>query len=122
MASYRSVLHNGSIPASKTSGHYAVPESTARQRLDPNAVKLLQLYPAADAPGVFNNNKVNRSQPDDNNHFDIGDENVSTRDQLSGRVSYSRRHANFPGDFTARDKLWFRPRRFQRSVSESGHQ
>jgi len=24
----------------------------------------------------------------------------STRDQLFGRVSYSRRHANFPGDFT----------------------
>jgi len=70
-------------------------------RLDPNAVKLLQLYPAADAPGVFNNYKVNRSQPDDNNHFDIRvDENVSTRDQLFGRVSYSRRHANFPGDFT----------------------
>jgi Carboxypeptidase regulatory-like domain/TonB-dependent Receptor Plug Domain len=70
-------------------------------RIDPNALKLLQLYPAANAPGFVNNYFVNRSQPDDNNHFDIRvDENFSSRDQLFGRVSYSRRHADFPGDFT----------------------
>ena len=70
-------------------------------RIDPNAVKLLQLYPAANGPGFTNNYFVNRSQPDDNSHFDIrADQNFSDRDQLFGRVSYSRRHANFPGDFT----------------------
>ena len=70
-------------------------------RIDANAVKLLQLYPAANGPGFVNNYFVNRSQPDDNNHFDIRvDQNFSDRDQLFGRVSYSRRHANFPGDFT----------------------
>ena len=76
-------------------------------RIDPNALALLQLYPAAgitdiSSPKYFVNNYfVNRSQPDDNNHFDVrADENFSERDQLFGRVSYSRRHANFPGDFT----------------------
>jgi Carboxypeptidase regulatory-like domain len=70
-------------------------------RIDPNALLLLQLYPAANAPGFFNNYFANRSQPDDINHFDIrSDVNFSQRDQLFGRVSYGRRHANFPGDFT----------------------
>jgi hypothetical protein len=76
-------------------------------RIDSNALKLLQLYPAASVtdianPNYFVNNYfANRSQPDDNNHFDVrGDVNFSQRDQLFGRVSYSRRHANFPGDFT----------------------
>jgi hypothetical protein len=70
-------------------------------RIDSNALKLLQLYPAANGPGFTNNYFVNRSQPDNNNHFDVRiDENFSQRDQLFGRVSYSRRHANFPGDFT----------------------
>lgn len=70
-------------------------------RIDPNALKLLQLYPAANGPGFTNNYFVNRSKPDDNNHFDVRvDNNLSQHDQMFGRVSYSRRHANFPGDFT----------------------
>ncbi|HKW17977.1 MAG TPA: TonB-dependent receptor [Terriglobales bacterium] len=70
-------------------------------RVDPNALKLLQLYPAANGPGFSNNYFVNRSKPDDNNHFDIRvDNSLSQHDQMFGRVSYSRRHANFPGDFT----------------------
>ena len=70
-------------------------------RMDPNALKLLQLYPAANGPGFLNNYFVNRSQPDDNNHFDVRvDQNFSEHDQLFGRVSYSRRSADFPGDFT----------------------
>src|SRR6266567_3423844 len=70
-------------------------------RIDANALKLLQLFPAANAPGFSNNYFANRSQPDDNNHFDIrSDANFSQRDQLFERVSYTRRHANFPGDFT----------------------
>ena len=70
-------------------------------RLDTNAVNLLQLYPSANGPGFLNNYFVNRSQPDDNNHFDVRvDQNFSSQDQMFGRFSYSRRHANFPGDFT----------------------
>ncbi|PWT81615.1 MAG: hypothetical protein C5B58_09575 [Acidobacteria bacterium] len=70
-------------------------------RIDSNALKLVQLYPAANAPGFTNNYFVNRGQPDDSNHFDVRvDQAFSTRDQLFGRVSYSRRHANFLGDFT----------------------
>jgi len=70
-------------------------------RIDSNALKLLQLFPGANASGFSNNYFANRSQPDDNNHFDVrADANFSQRDQLFGRVSYSRRHANIPGDFT----------------------
>jgi len=69
-------------------------------RLDPNVIKLLNLYPSANQAGVFNNYSANRSQPDDSNHFDIrADQDFSQRDQLFGRVSYTKRHANFPGDF-----------------------
>ena len=76
-------------------------------RLDPNAIKLLQLYPTPNAfnPGIkavqfMNTYAVNRSQPDDTNHFDIRiDQNFSSKDQLFGAVSYTKRHAFFPGDF-----------------------
>jgi hypothetical protein len=71
-------------------------------RLDPNAVKLLQLYPAASLPGALASNYfVNRGQSDDTNHFDIREDNtLGQRDQLFGRISYSREHANVPGSFT----------------------
>lgn len=70
-------------------------------RIDPNALKLLALYPAPTAAGVVSNYSVNRSEPDDSNHFDIReDNNLSQRDQLFGRVSYTRRSATFPGAFT----------------------
>lgn len=70
-------------------------------RLDQNAIKLLQLYPAPNQPGIFNNFAINRSQPDDTNHFDIRvDQIFGRKDQLFGRVSYTRRLANFPSDFT----------------------
>jgi len=44
---------------------------------------------------------ANRSQPMTTTlrRF-AADANFSQRDQLFGRVSYSRRHANIPGDFT----------------------
>ncbi len=70
-------------------------------RLDQNAIKLLQLYPAANGPGVQGNYFVTRSQSDDTNHFDIReDNNLGQRDQLFGRISYSREGANIPGSFT----------------------
>jgi hypothetical protein len=70
-------------------------------RIDPNALKLLQLYPAPTATGIVSNYSVNRSQPDNNDHFDIREDNtLGQHDQLFGRVSYSRRNANIPGAFT----------------------
>lgn len=71
-------------------------------RLDANAIKILQLYPAANGPGVNGNNYfVNRGQPDDSDHFDVRiDNNLTQNDQLFGRLSYSNRRANFPGTFT----------------------
>lgn len=70
-------------------------------RLDPNAIKILQLYPGANAPGTVNNYQVLRSQPDNNNHFDIrSDLNLSDKNQLFGRFSYSKRTAFFPAAFT----------------------
>lgn len=70
-------------------------------RLDPNALKLLQLYPGPSAAGLVSNYSVNRSQPDNNDHFDIREDNsLSDRDQLFGRISYSRRNATIPGAFT----------------------
>lgn len=69
-------------------------------RLDPNVLKLLSSFPAANLPGLRRNYAINRPQPDDNHHFDIRvDQNFSQRDQMFGRVSYSKRHAYFPGDF-----------------------
>jgi hypothetical protein len=70
-------------------------------RLDPNAVKLLDLFPAPTQGGLSNNYAVNRSLPDDSQHFDIRvDNNFSVHDQVFGRVSYSKRDANIPADFT----------------------
>src|SRR5258708_255132 len=70
-------------------------------RLDSNAIKLLNLYPVPSQPGAFNNFAENRSKPDDTNHFDVRiDQILNQRDQMFGRVSYSKQHANFPGDFT----------------------
>ncbi len=73
-------------------------------RLDPNAIKLLQLYPGANTAGIYggtsNNYAINRSQPDDTNHFDVRiDQTFRESDTMFGRVSYSKRTAFFPGDF-----------------------
>ena len=69
-------------------------------RLDANAIKLLQLYPPANvANTIFNNYQITRGQPDNADHFDIRvDPKISERDQLFGRVSYTRRGATILGD------------------------
>ncbi|PYX82198.1 MAG: hypothetical protein DMG70_15900 [Acidobacteria bacterium] len=77
-------------------------------RLDPNAIKLLSAYPAANVSptasnnfGLFNNYQILRPQPDDTHQFDIRvDDNISTKDQLFARYSYSHRHRNVLGAFT----------------------
>ena len=70
-------------------------------RVDTNAVALLNLFPDPTQGGITNNFAINRSLPDDSQHFDIRvDHNLSVRDQIFGRVSYSKRDADIPADFT----------------------
>lgn len=71
-------------------------------RLDPNAIKILQLYPAANAvgqaSGTQNNFAINRAQPDSVNHFDIrADQDFSSADQMFAVVSYENQSEFLPG-------------------------
>lgn len=70
-------------------------------RLDPNAVKLLSLYPAPTAPGLLNNYSVNRKNTIDRNSFDVRlDQYFSERDQAFLRYSWASSPMHFPGPFT----------------------
>ncbi len=70
-------------------------------RLDPNAVKLLSLMPAPTQPGLNDNFNVNRGSYSDVNQFDVRiDENISSKDSLFGRYSWSRNPSFIPGPFT----------------------
>jgi hypothetical protein len=70
-------------------------------RLDPNAVKLLDLLPAPNGPGVLFNYVSSPIFEDDTNTFDIRvDHNFSEHDQMFVRYSYSFLHRIHPGPFT----------------------
>jgi hypothetical protein len=72
-------------------------------RLDPNAVRLLQLYPAPNAGGnsIFNNYFSDRVLSDDIDQGDARiDHNFSDRDQMWGSVSFSNEPTFKPGPFT----------------------
>ena len=69
-------------------------------RLDPNAIKLLNLYPTPNGPGLFNNYSANPVLKNDENQFDVRvDQNFSDKDSLFGRVSYSDNPEFIPGPF-----------------------
>lgn len=69
-------------------------------RLDPNAVKLLNLYPAPTTASLFNNFSANRNSTTDVNAFDVRvDQYFSSKDQMFGRYSWSRSPAFIPGPF-----------------------
>ena len=69
-------------------------------RLDPNAIKLLNLYPAPNAPGLFNNYAADPIIKNNVNQFDVRvDENFSEKDSIFGRVSYSNNPELIPGPF-----------------------
>jgi hypothetical protein len=69
-------------------------------RLNPNAVKLLELYPAPTNAGLFNNYFANRNNTDDTNSFDVRvDYNISERDQVFGRYSFAEIDRFKPGPF-----------------------
>jgi len=70
-------------------------------RLDPNALKLLALYPAPTAAGIVNNETVNPPLINRVDQSDIRmDHNFSDRDQMFGRVSFSINPMYKPPPFT----------------------
>ncbi|HEY3456653.1 MAG TPA: TonB-dependent receptor [Bryobacteraceae bacterium] len=70
-------------------------------RMDPNAVKLLNLYPAPSQSGLFNNFSTNRNSTTDANSFDVRvDQYFSAKDQMFARYSWSRSPSFIPGPFT----------------------
>lgn len=69
-------------------------------RIDPNALKLMQLYPAPTSPVLNTNYFINRNWSDDTNAFDVRlDHNFSTRDQIFGRYSLANIGRFRPGPF-----------------------
>jgi outer membrane receptor protein involved in Fe transport len=75
----------------------AIPAS----RLDPNAVKLLALFPAPTQAGLYNNYNVNRGSSNSVNAIDTRvDEYVSEHDQLFARYSWSHNPQFIPGPFS----------------------
>lgn len=70
-------------------------------RLNPNAIKLLNLLPAPTQPDLNNNFNINRSSFTDVNQFDVRmDANISQKDSIFGRVSWSQSPSLSPGPFT----------------------
>lgn len=69
-------------------------------RLDPNAIKLLNLYPVPNGPGLFNNYSADPILKNDANQFDIRvDHNFNERDSIFGRVTYVDNPQLIPGPF-----------------------
>jgi hypothetical protein len=70
-------------------------------RLDPNAIKLLNLFPAPNIAGsLFNNFAANPILSNNVDQFDVRiDHNFSQKDNLFGRISYSDVPTFIPGPF-----------------------
>jgi hypothetical protein len=69
-------------------------------RLDPNTVKLLNLYPLPNLSGLFDNYATDPSIRNDTNQFDTRlDHNFSSKDQMFGTISYSNNPDFVPGPF-----------------------
>jgi carboxypeptidase family protein/TonB-dependent receptor-like protein len=70
-------------------------------RLDPNAIALLNLFPAPNNSSLFSNFASNPALKINANQFDVrGDQNFSEKDQMFARVSYSDAPQLIPGPFT----------------------
>ena len=70
-------------------------------RLDSNAIKLLDLYPAPNGPGIFNNYTSGPVIQNTIDQFDVRvDHNFSEKDQMFGRVSYADEPLFTPGPFS----------------------
>ena len=69
-------------------------------RLDANAIKLLNLYPAPNKSGLFNNYLSNPAINNNADQFDVRvDHNLSSKDSAFGRLSYVRNPVLIPGPF-----------------------
>jgi hypothetical protein len=69
-------------------------------RLDPNAIKLLGLYPAAQLPGIFSNQTTNPNLSETRDAFDTrGDYTANDKNQIFGRFSYVNDPQFIPGPF-----------------------
>ena len=69
-------------------------------RLDANAIKLLNLFPAPNHPGLFTNYTSNPVINNDTDQFDVRvDHNISSKDSAFGRLSYMRNPEIIPGPF-----------------------
>ena len=70
-------------------------------RIDPNALKLINLYPAPTQPGLTANYNINRGSTTDVNAFDTRiDQIFSEKDALFARYSLSKSPSFFPPPFT----------------------
>ena len=69
-------------------------------RLDPNAINLLNLFPAPNNPGLFNNYTSNPAINNDTDQFDVRvDHSFTSKDNTFGRLSYVRNPDLIPGPF-----------------------
>jgi len=69
-------------------------------RLNPNAIKLMNLYPSPNVAGVWSNYNVGRTNSEDTNSFDVRmDYNISDKDRIFGRYSYSKSTRLRPAPF-----------------------
>lgn len=69
-------------------------------RIDANALKLMNLYPEPNQPGLNNNYVVNRTQTDNTHAFDVRvDHNFSQNDRVFGRYSFSNNNKLRPSPF-----------------------
>jgi hypothetical protein len=69
-------------------------------RLNPNAVRLMRLYPEPTLDGLFNNYATNRNNKDDTHAFDVRiDHHFSNRDSVFARYSFADTKRFKPGPF-----------------------
>jgi hypothetical protein len=69
-------------------------------RLDPNAVKLLNLFPQPNSSGLFNNYSSDPVVNNNTDQFDVrADQSFSSRDNAFGRLSYVNNPDYIPGPF-----------------------
>ena len=69
-------------------------------RLDPNAIKLLNLYPSPNLPGLFNNFAANPALSNNVDQFDVRvDHSFSQKDNIFGRLSFQEVPTFLPGPF-----------------------
>jgi len=67
-------------------------------RLDPIAIKLLNLFPSPNLPGLANNFRFNSKRVVDQNQFDVRiDHTLTQRDSYFGRFSFDNTDQFFPG-------------------------